>query len=157
MPDLSIHDAIAQLLTVLREAFEGAGNSSYFTDHGADAGLFGTLAKLSAAEASQIRGGSSIAAHAHHVLFSLDASAAWIGGDHSRKDWASSWGTGTVDDAAWSRLREQIHGKYQVLRQAVESHAASTVEALGGTVGAVAHMAYHLGAIKQKLANVATR
>jgi hypothetical protein len=152
MAVVTLHDAIGQLLAVLREAFEGAANWSYFTDHGAGAGIFGTLANVSAAEASQVRGGSSIAAHAHHVVFSLDASAAWIRGDRSHKDWAPSWGSGAVDDAAWSRLREQMREKYQELLQVMEGLATASIEALGGAVGAVAHMAYHLGAIKQKIA-----
>jgi hypothetical protein len=152
MAEVTVHEAIGQLLAVLREAFEGAERWSYFTDHGADAGLFGTLAKVTAAAASEPRAGSSIAAHAHHVLFSLDASAAWIRGDRSPKDWPSSWAVRMVDDAGWARLQEQIRGKYEDLRRVIEAHSASGVEALGGTVGVVAHMAYHLGAIRQKAA-----
>jgi hypothetical protein len=152
MAEVSVHDAVGQLQAVRREAFEGAATWSYFTDHGADAELFGTLDKLSAAEGSEVRGGSSVAAHAGHVLFSLDASAAWIRGDRTRKDWASNWGSGAVNEAAWSRLRGQLREKYQELRQAIETQAAASVEALGGAVGAVAHMAYHQGAIKQKVA-----
>ncbi|HEX9942728.1 MAG TPA: hypothetical protein VGG03_11970 [Thermoanaerobaculia bacterium] len=152
MPDLSMEATIGQLLAVLCEAFEGAERWSYFTDHGADAGLLGTLGKLSAAEASRPTGGTTIAAHAHHVVFSLEASSAWIRGDRSRRNWAESWSVTTVDAAAWARLLEELEKGYRDLRQAIEAHASSSVEAMGGAAGAVAHMAYHLGAIRQKVA-----
>ena len=156
MADLSLTDATGQLLAVLREAFEGAGQWSYFTDHGADAGLFGTLDKLSAADASRPAGGTTVAAHAHHVAFGLGAAAAWVRGDRSPSDWAQSWRVSTVDDAAWARLRGELRRGYEDLYRAIESHAASGVEAFGGAVGAVAHAAYHLGAIRQKVAHART-
>jgi hypothetical protein len=152
MADLSLTDATGQLLALLGEAFEGAERWSYFTDHGADAGLLGTLAKLNAADASRPVGATSVAAHAHHVAFGLEASAAWVRGDRSRRNWADSWRVTAVDDAAWAALQQQLRDRYADLRRAVEQHAAAGVEAFGGAVGAVAHAAYHLGAIKQKVA-----
>lgn len=151
MATVSMDVAIGQVLAVLREAFEGSAEPwSYFTDGPADTALLGTLAKLSAAQASRPVGGTSIAAHAHHVTFGLGASAAWIRGDRSPRDWQESWRVKTVDAAAWSRLQDQLRGGYQDLRKAVESHAGSSAEALGGAIGALAHVAYHLGAIRQK-------
>jgi hypothetical protein len=45
MPGVSTDVAIDQLLAVLAEAFEGPRQTwSYFTDQGAESGLFGTLA-----------------------------------------------------------------------------------------------------------------
>ena len=79
---------IQQLLAVLAEAFNGPAQKwSYFTDHGAESGLFGTLACSTAADASRVWSGSTIAAHANHVRFALAASAAWIAGVFI---WASS-------------------------------------------------------------------
>lgn len=153
MAAISVDVIIGQLLAVLREAFEGSTQPwSYFTDGPADAALLGTLAKLTAAQASQPIGGSSIAAHVHHVRFGLGASAAWIDGDRSPRDWQESWQVKTVDDAAWSRLQQELRKGYLELRQAIESHAASGAEAAGGALAALAHIAYHLGAIRQKVA-----
>lgn len=153
MTDISIKAAIEQLLGVLDEAFEHPQKPwTYFTDHGADAGFFGALAKLSAAEASRLSGGTSIAAHAHHVVFSLAVSSAWIQGDRSSRNWQESWRLSTVDDAAWSRLQEQLRSEYKKLRQIIASQAFSGVEAFGGAIAAIAHAAYHLGAIRQKMA-----
>lgn len=57
-----------------------------------------------------------------------------------------------VDDAAWSRMQEQLRSEFKNLRQVIESYASSGVEAFGGAIAAVAHVAYHLGAIRQKVA-----
>jgi hypothetical protein len=139
------------ILAVLQEGFEGPHDaSSYFLD--SDGGLRGTLAKVSAEEASRELGGTSIAAHAHHLGFSLDASAAWITGDRSSRDWSESWTVKSVDDAAWARLRDELDAKYDALRSAITRHAANDPDALSGAVGAVAHVAYHVGAIRQKVA-----
>ena len=151
MVDISIEVVREQLLGVLREAFEGPAQWSYFADPGPEGGLFGTLARLSAIEASRPIGKTSIAAHVHHVVFSLESSSAWMHGDRSSRDWSESWRISAVDDAAWSRLRDQLRAGYENLLQAFEEQAASSVEALGGTLGAIAHVAYHLGAIRQKI------
>jgi hypothetical protein len=151
---VSLPEVTSQLVAVLKEALEGAEKWSYFTDHGADAGLFGTVAKLSAAEASRNTGGTSIAAHVHHVTFGLKASADWLRGDHGHKNWQESWQVTTVDEAGWRRLQADLHSSYQELQQAMQSHAVDDVMARGGAVGAIAHVAYHLGAIKQKVAGL---
>src|SRR5712691_2706112 len=98
MTVVSIEATLEQLLAVLREAFEGPQlNWSYFTDQGAESGLFGTLTSISASAASRVWAGSTIAAHAHHTAFALDASAAWISGDRSPRDWNESWSVMVVD------------------------------------------------------------
>jgi hypothetical protein len=147
-----VESAVGQLVAVLREALEGPSDPgwSYFADHGG--GLLATLEPLSAAEASRLVGGASIAAHAHHVSFGLEASAAWITGDRASRDWAQSWTVTSVTDAGWRELRDQLRARYAVLRGAVERHAGASAEAIGGAAGAVAHVAYHLGEIRQKRA-----
>jgi hypothetical protein len=149
---IPVESAVGQLVAVLREAFEGPANPSwsYFADH--DGGLFATLEPLSAADASRLVGGASIAAHAHHVSFGLEASTAWIEGDRTSRDWAQSWSVTSVTEAAWRELRDQLRARYAALRGAVERHAGASAEAIGGAAGAVAHVAYHLGEIRQKRA-----
>jgi hypothetical protein len=151
--EISTETVIGQLRAVLKEGFEGPKNQwSYFTEAEPESGLFGTLAKLSAAEASRPWGGTTIAAHTHHVAFGLEASSAWIQGDREPRDWPASWSVTTVDDAAWASLQEELRSRYQDLREAFKSHAADSIESLGAAVGAIAHVAYHLGAIRQKVA-----
>jgi len=141
--------ATRQVLAALREGFEGPGKVGYFLD--SDAGLLRTLGNLSAEEASRERGGNSVAAHAGHILFGLDAFAAFIAGDHTQRDWNESWRLGTVDEDAWKRLQADLGRGYETLRTAIKTHAATSDEAMGGAVAGVAHLAYHLGAIRQKL------
>ena len=153
MPATSTDVSTGQLLAVLDEALEGPKfDWTYFTDSGAESGLFGTLASITAAEASKAWAGSTIAAHAGHVAFALEASAAWIAGDRSSRDWPESWSVHFVDDAAWKAMQRRLRDHYAILRQAIAAHGHTGDEALGGSIAALAHTAYHLGAIRQKVA-----
>lgn len=64
-------------------------------------------------------------------------------------DWTASWRRNTVSEEAWGALREDLrreaHAWAEVLRSPRE---VSEMEA-GWIVGSVAHVAYHLGAIRQ--------
>ena len=158
MADVSIQVVIGQMLAVLQEAFEGPPNPwSYFIDKGNDAGLYRTLARLSAEQASRPVGGSSIAAHAHHVNFGLLATAAWVQGDRTPRNWPESWNVSKVDDVAWIQEQEQLRAGYDELRRAIEKHAADSLEAMGGALAGLAHVAYHLGAIRQKVACIGSK
>ncbi|MBZ5535619.1 MAG: hypothetical protein LAO31_06655 [Acidobacteriia bacterium] len=152
MPEVAMGAVIGHLLAVLREGFEGPGRWNYFSDRSAVAGLFRTLARVSAGEASRPWGGTSIAAHVHHLTFGLTASSAWIQGDRMPRDWAGSWSISTVDDAAWASMLEKLRTGYDELRQSIETKAASSAESIGGAIGVIAHVAYHVSAIRQKLA-----
>jgi hypothetical protein len=144
-----------QLLAVLAEGYEGPTHSlTYFLDGGPDAGLRNTLAALTAEEASRTWGGNSVAAHAHHILFSFGAFGAYIGGDRTQRDWNESWSVSTVDDAAWSKLQSDLNTAYADLRTAVESNTSKG--ALRGALAAATHLAYHIGAIRQKLVAAAS-
>jgi len=152
VPEIDGRAAVQQLLSVLREAVEGqSGTWTYFIDKRPDAALLGALQAIGADEAARVLGDTSIAAHAHHAAFAMAASAAAIEGDQTAVDWKESWRVTTVDDAAWRELVSRVGREYRRLRQAFESHASSGDAAFGEAVGAVAHVAYHLGAIRQKV------
>jgi len=152
MAEITMDIVIGQLLGVLKEAFEGPQRWGYFTDDGPDGALFGTLAKLNAEQASRPLGGTSIAAHVYHTTFGLEASTAWINGDRTSRNWPDSWRVSTVDETTWKKMLDEMRTRYVELNKAIESNASSSVEAFGGAVGAIAHVAYHLGAIRQKTA-----
>ena len=142
-----------QLLAVLREGFDGPSPKvTYFLDGGPDAGLRNTLAQLDAGQASQPWGGNSVAAHARHVLFSFEAFGAFIAGDRAQRDWNESWNVSTVDDTSWAKLQSDLATAYDALRRTIETHGEESVEASGGSLAAVTHLAYHIGAIRQKIA-----
>jgi len=117
-----------------------------------DAGLLASLDRLSAAAASVGHGGPSIAAHVDHLRYGLSLLNRWATGSPPPwpdMDWSVSWRTSVVFDAGWleprARLRREAHAWADVLRA---PRAVSDVE-LGWMAGCVAHMAYHLGAIRQ--------
>ncbi len=152
MAQITMNDVIGQLLAVLIESFHGPQQSGYYTDEDPEGGLLGTLNKLDAKQASQSLGGTSIAAHVYHTTFGLEASTALINGDHTSRNWPESWRVSTADDATWKKMLDEMRTRYEELNKAIESHASSSVEAFGGAIGAIAHVAYHLGAIRQKVA-----
>ncbi len=150
---IGVDAAINQILGVMEEAFEGPRERwSYFTDTYKDAGLFGSLAKLDAAAASRVLGRTSIAAHVHHVIFGLNASARWVEGDRTTHTGGESWSVSSVDEPAWTRMREELRAAYGDMEKSIQLYAAVSEESMGGVLGALAHVAYHLGAIRQKVA-----
>lgn len=158
MAVIDVHEIVGQILDVLGEAFEGPKERwSYFTDTRSDAGLFGTLGKLAAADASRTRGKTSIAAHVNHVIFGLDASARWIEGDRTTHNWKESWATSSVNNEEWARMLDKLRVSYRDMRRDIELYASSSKESMGGVIGALAHVAYHLGAIRQKVSFNAAR
>ena len=154
MATITTFPIVEASIVLLREAFEGpSGPSTYFIDSDRKSGLFATLDGLTAKEASQPlgRGGASIAGHAFHVGFHLDASAAWIRGHREPRDWRRSWSVVAVSDAEWLDLKDRLSVRLQDFIRAVET-VPLEVEELSTVLGAIAHAAYHLGAIRQRLA-----
>lgn len=153
MEELSREAVLASLLKVLDEALEGPRDPrfTWFTNNAPDSGVHGTLAELSAGEASRASGPGrkSVAAHAEHLRFSLDVGTRWARGERLRVDWAESWGVQTVDEAEWSALREAVRAEYAAFRRAVEERAEWDPATVTGVAAAVAHTAYHLGAMRQ--------
>ena len=117
-----------------------------------DRGLRGSLARISASEASARPGGrSSVAAHVRHLHYGLELLNRWAGGEDpfADADYAASWRRHEVTEAEWEALRSE-------LEREVRRWIASTAEPrdwdavrLGGTIGSAVHLAYHLGAIRQ--------
>ena len=139
--------------TVLAEAYEGPQDprGTWFVNNAADAGFFPTLDALSAEDASRPphAGRSTVAAHAGHLRFSLEVSRRWVTGDRGPFDWGQSWAVREVDDAAWAELRAGIRQEYASFRRALDEAGELDFLAFAGVLGALAHAAYHLGAVKQ--------
>ncbi len=147
--------AVEQILGVLVEGIDGPQHTySYFLDHGPDAGLRNTLATVSATEASTPVGGNTIAAHAHHLVFSARVVGMFIAGERRKHDWSESWRITAVDDEEWIALRNEVVSSYESLRDTVRAHATDDALAMGGAVGVAAHLAYHVGAIRQKISTL---
>ncbi|HEX8695918.1 MAG TPA: DinB family protein [Longimicrobium sp.] len=147
-------DAVLRsLLEVLAEGYEGPRDPrmTWFVENAADSGLFGTLRALSAGEASRAPGSGrrSVAAHAEHLRFSMDVLSRFIAGERVRPDWARSWAVETVDERGWEELRAALRGEYERLRRTVDEVRDWKELTLAAVAGALAHAAYHLGAVRQ--------
>jgi len=145
---------VALVTRMLREAFEGPpGPWTYFTDTAPGTGVFGTIDALTASQASQEGGPgrTTIAGHVQHLSSSLALSARGLRGESAWRDRGRSWTVSVVDAAAWVALRAGLRRAYESLLVAVETHPAWDEDALGVAIGAIAHTAYHLGAIRQRL------
>lgn len=147
---------MAALLAILDEAFERPpGKWHHFTDASPDSGYFGTLAELPHSHACRPVTGTSVADQVSHVAFLMNASARSLRGDSrspSQEQWQASWATVELDEHTWGRLRDELRDAYGGLRDAIRSADFVNTEALEIAIGVVAHVAYHLGATKQKLA-----
>jgi hypothetical protein len=143
--------------TLLAEAFGVAGTpDGYFLDSG-HSGLLGTIAQLSAETASASRGleDSSIAAHCGHVLFLLRFFAAFERGETPEADWAGSWRTRQVDEAAWKQLQAELRAAYDEVVARMQARPEWPEPAIGACMLLLAHCAYHTGEIRQRLLWVA--
>ena len=143
------------LYTLVRELIHGSpdpGARTYVLNQG-DPGLLASLARLSAAEASDISdGGASIAAHVDHLCYGLMLLNRWLNGTPPPwpdMDFTASWKRNVVTEAEWPALRDALRGEADAWADAVRiPRDVSEVQA-GWLVGAVAHLAYHVGAIRQ--------
>ena len=139
---------------MLREGFEGApGPWTYFTDTAPGTGVFETVRALTASQASQEGGPghTTIAGHVQHLSSSLALSERELRGESTSRDRSRSWTVSVVDEGVWVALRASLRHAYESLLVAVETHTAWDEDALGVAMGAIAHTAYHLGAIRQRL------
>ena len=146
---------IGPVLTKLfSELVDGAAHQGgAFILNTGDIGLLRSLDRITAADASRsVEGGATIAAHAQHVRYGLSLMNRWAReGSNPFADarWDEAWKTPAVDGTAWeeirSSLREEAHSWLAALNT---RHEASEIE-LAGMVGSIAHLAYHLGAIRQ--------
>jgi hypothetical protein len=138
---------------ILAEAYEGPRDprGTWFVNNAADAGFFPTLDGLSAEEASRAPGAgrTSVAAHAGHMRFSLEVSRRWAVGERGPFEWHQSWAVSTVDEAAWGELRDGLRREYDAFREMLETTPVFEPLSFTGLVAHVAHVGYHLGAVKQ--------
>ena len=152
---LTSEGATGQLLAILKETIEGPGeHGSFFIDK--NTGLLQTLETLGLNKlglgrvfASVAPDRPSIAAHVKHTSFHLHAISAWPRGDHSRRDWPSSFVLPGHDAATWAALLEELKFEYTDFQSVIREFATESDEALGGAIGGIVHIAYHLGAIRQ--------
>jgi hypothetical protein len=151
MRTTEVSPALAQLFS---ELIDGAasGKEAFMLNSG-DVGLLRSLDKLSAPDASRsVNGGASIAAHAQHLRFGLSLMNRWAadgGNPFADAKWDEAWKTSTVDQAAWDEIRSGVRDETHRWLQALGAPRDVSEIELTGMIGSIAHLAYHLGAIRQ--------
>ena len=153
---MSLHEQLAAALPALMsELLHGAPDiktSTYMLNRG-DEGLLGSLERLSAAQASaSSQGGATIAAHVEHLRYGLSLLNSWGPDDHapwSTADWTAAWRTTSVDDAQWRSLIAELRREAETWLETLRQPHDYTDDELKWFIGNTAHLAYHMGAIRQ--------
>jgi hypothetical protein len=119
-----------------------------------DVGLLRSLEKLSAADASRsVNEGATIAAHVQHVRYGLSLMNRWAaegGNPFADAKWDEAWKkTTAVDAAAWREIRNGFRDEARRWAGTLSSGREVSDIDLAGMIGSIAHLAYHLGAIRQ--------
>jgi hypothetical protein len=142
------------LTTLFSELVDGApqGGSAFILNSG-DAGLLHSLDKLSATDASRsANGGATIAAHAQHVRYGLSLMNRWArasGNPFADAKWDEAWKISQVDAGQWEEIRGGLREEARQWHEALGASRKTSVAELSGMISSVAHLAYHLGAIRQ--------
>ena len=146
-------DVAPALARVFAELTDGPHHKGGVVLNTGDAGLLRSLDKLSAGDASQaVHGGATIAAHAQHVRYGLSLMNRWAaegGNPFADATWDAAWRISTVTDAEWQEIRDGLRGETQRWQKVLHAPREVTKIELTGLIGSVAHLAYHLGAIRQ--------
>ncbi len=144
----------ASLALLFAELIDGPPPGAAYMLNSGDVGLLRSLDRLSAEAASRpsAHGGASIAAHVDHVCYGLDLMNRWSGGEANpwkTADWTASWRRTTVSATEWAALRARLRETTRQWREALEKPRTLSALELNGVISSVAHLAYHLGAIRQ--------
>jgi len=142
----------AVLKSLFSELADGAPSGEAYILNRSDRGLLRSLDKLTAEEASaSVNGGASIAAHADHLRYGLTLMNRWAAGENpfGSADWSASWRKTTVSAEEWSALRAALTSEAHRWLEALGVPREVSQAELNGVVGSIAHLAYHLGAIRQ--------
>lgn len=149
---MNTRDLAGTMATLFAELVNGpAPDAAYMLNRG-DAGLLRSLDTLSARQASaSVPGGACIAAHVDHLRYGLSLMNRWAAGEHpfDDADWSPSWRIAAVNDDQWRELRAQLADEVQRWLAAIRTPRELSVDELNGVAGSIAHLAYHLGAIRQ--------
>lgn len=151
MSTTNISAALHGLFGELVEGPQGQGEA-YILNTG-DAGLLRSLDKIGEDEASRATdGGATIAAHAQHVRYGLSLMNTWarVGGNpFADAQWDAAWKISRVDAAQWEEIRHGLAEEARRWREVLGTPREVSEVELKGLIASVAHLAYHLGAIRQ--------
>jgi hypothetical protein len=147
-------DVSPALTRLFSELVDGAsGRTGAFILNSGDLGLLRSLDKISAAGGSHsVNDGATIAAHAQHVRYGLSLMNRWAsegGNPFADATWDAAWKTSDVDEPAWKEIRDGLRDEAHRWLTMLASPREVNGTELSGMIASIAHLAYHLGAIRQ--------
>lgn len=142
------------LARLFSEVVNGAPESgNAFILNSGDVGLLRSLDKLSASDASRsANAGATIAAHAQHVRYGLSLMNRWAtegGNPFAHATWDEAWKISTVDTSHWKEIRDGLRTEAERWLAILDSPPKGIDADRAGMISSVAHIACHLGAIRQ--------
>jgi hypothetical protein len=150
---MNTRDIAGPLAALFSELVEGPRPSAAYILNTGDVGLLRSLDKLSAREASaSSHGGATVAAHVDHLRYGMSLMNRWAAGEKNPwrdADWSAAWRTTSVTDEQWKILRARLRDELIRWSAALGEPRDVTEAELRGMIGNVAHLGYHLGAIRQ--------
>ena len=150
---MNTNDTSRTLGRLFSELVDGTTGDGAFMLNSGDVGLLQSLDKLSDADASHsVNGGATIAAHAEHLRYGLSLMNRWAregGNPFADAAWDAAWKISTVDETRWNDIRSGLRAETRQWMEALDSPRDISQVELTGMISSIAHLAYHLGAIRQ--------
>jgi len=147
------NDISPTLARLFSELVNGSSTSSAFILNSGDVGLLRSLDKISADDASlSTNGGATLAAHAQHLRYGLSLMNRWAregGNPFADAKWDEAWNTSGVTVTEWDAIRDGLRDETADWLQVLKTSREVADVELSGIVASIAHLAYHLGAIRQ--------
>jgi len=147
-------DLTVSLTTLFAELVDGApsGGGAFVLNSGDVASCVRSTRCPPSDASRSTSGGATIAAHAQHVRYGLSLMNRWAregGNPFADAKWDEAWKTSVVSEREWSEIRAGLRDESHQWLQALGSpRDVATVE-LSGMIASIAHLAYHLGAMRQ--------
>jgi hypothetical protein len=147
------NEIASTLRKLFAELIDGVPRDPSYMLNTGDVGLLGSLDKISAAAASRVHaGGTSIAAHVEHLRYGIELMNQWQSGvknPWAGADWTQAWRQTSVSEDEWKRLRSDLKRETQRWRDTLGVPRELDETQLTYAIASIAHLAYHLGAIRQ--------
>lgn len=99
-----------------------------------------------------MNGGATIAAHAEHLRYGLSLMNRWArerGNPFADATWDEAWKVSEVDAERWKEIRKGLGEQARNWLGALSAPRDLTSLELTGMIASIAHLAYHLGAVRQ--------
>lgn len=116
-----------------------------------DTGWTQTLASVNAAEASRpiAPGATTIAGQTGHAAYYLELFAATIENREVETDWPASFEPSDVDEDTWATQKARLFEGIERVTGHMRANPVWPETHVRSALGALVHLAYHLGAVRQ--------